>query len=125
LPVAAAELFLVRPMLAVTDTVTLFSAISFVLFAVYSVALWTYGFIRTGLLAFPILIIAAVIGIAVSIANVALVYDSYIGIRLLGQSAWKIFYYAFVCIQPIQTLLSAVALTMLVIWITRDRLTNR
>jgi len=112
-------------MLAVADTVTLFSALSFVLLGVYSVALWIYGFIRTGLLAFLLLIIAAVIGIAVSAANLALVYDSYIGVRLLGHGAWKIFYYAFVCIQPIESLLSAIALTMLVIWIARRDLTSR
>jgi hypothetical protein len=112
-------------MLAVVDPVTLLCAMSFVVFGVYSVALWVYGFIRTGLVAFGILIVAAVIGIAVSIANVALVYDSYIGIRLLGRTGWRIFYYAFVCIQPLESLLSAVALTMLVIWITRRGLTNR
>ena len=105
-------------MVAVVDPVTLASACTFVLFSVYSIVLGLYGFVRTGLLAFFLLIAASVIGLGVSVANVALVYDSYIGIRVLGQSAWKIFYYSFVCIQPIGSLLSAIALTILTVWIT-------
>ena len=112
-----AQLRLVRPMVAVVDPVTLASACTFVLFSVYSIALGLYGFVRTGLLAFFLLIAASVIGLGVSIANVALVYDSYIGIRILGQSAWRIFYYTFVCIQPIASLLSAIAMTILTMWI--------
>ncbi len=105
-------------MVAVVDPVTLVSACTFVLFSVYSIVLGLYGFVRTGLLAFFLLIAASVIGLGVSVANVALVYDSYIGIRVLGQSAWKIFYYSFVCIQPIGSLLSAISLTILTVWIT-------
>jgi len=105
-------------MVAVVDPVTLASACTFVLFSVYGIALGLYGFVRTGLLAFFLLIAASVIGFGVSITNVALVYDSYIGIRVLGQSAWKIFYYTFVCIQPIGSLLSAIAMTVLTVWIT-------
>jgi cyanophycinase-like exopeptidase len=105
-------------MVAVVDPVTLVSAGTFVLFSVYSIALGLYGFVRTGLLAFFLLIAASVIGLGVSVANVALVYDSYIGIRVLGQSAWKIFYYTFVCIQPIGSVLSAIAITILTVWIT-------
>jgi hypothetical protein len=105
-------------MVAVVDPVTLASACTFVLFSVYSIVLGLYGFVRTGLLAFFLLIAASVIGLGVSVANVALVYDSYFGIRVLGQSAWKIFYYSFVCIQPIGSLLSAIALTILTVWIT-------
>jgi len=108
-------------MLASVEPVTLVCALSFVLFGAYSVALWIYGLIRTGSVAFVLLLVAALIGIAVSVVNVALVYDHYIGIRLLGQAGWKIFYYAFVCIQPIESLLSTIALTMLVIWISRKR----
>ena len=113
-----AQLRLVRPVVAVVDPVTLASACTFVFFSVYGIALGLYGFVRTGLLAFFLLIAASVIGLGVSITNVALVYDSYIGIRVLGQSAWKIFYYTFVCIQPIGSLLSAIALTILTVWIT-------
>jgi hypothetical protein len=114
-----AQLRLVRPMVAVVDPVTLASACTFVLLSVYGIVLGLYGFVRTGLLAFFLLIAASMIGLGVSVANVALVYDSYIGIRVLGQSAWKIFYYSFVCIQPIGSLLSAIALTILTVWITQ------
>ncbi len=107
-------------MLAVIEPVTVASAASFVLFSVYLIALWIYGLGRTGSPAFFFLLAAAVIGLGVSLANVALVCDSYIGIRILGRDAWKIFYYAFVCIQPVQSLLSAVGLTILVL-----RITNR
>jgi hypothetical protein len=92
---------------------------SFVFFSVYSVALGAYGFIRTGFIAFFLIIVASVIGLAVSIANVALVYDSSIAIRLLGRDGWKIFYYAFYSVQPIGSLITAVAMTMLTVWITR------
>lgn len=114
-----ALLFLARPMLAMREPVTVLCALSFILFGVYLLALWAYGYVRTGLIAFSILIIAAVIQIAVAFSNVALVFDPYIGIRLLGRTGWRIFYYTFVCIQPIESLLSAVALTILVAWITR------
>jgi hypothetical protein len=112
-------------MLAVVEPVTLFCAACLVVFALYVVALWAYGFIRTGSIAFFLLLVAAVIALGVSLANVALVYDSYLGIRLLGRSAWKIFYYVFVCIQPVESLLSVIGLTMLVTWVTRKGLTNR
>jgi hypothetical protein len=116
---AVAYLFLVRPMVAVVDSVTLLSACSFVLFSLYGLALGVYGVMRTGWIAFFLIIVSSAVGLGVSIANVALVYDSYIGIRILGQSAWKMFYYAFVSIQPIGSLLNAIALTILTIWVTR------
>ena len=77
-------------MLANVEPVTLLSASSLVLFSVYGLALGAYGQLRTGFTAFFLIIVASVIGLGVSIANVALVYDSYIGIRILGKSAWKI-----------------------------------
>ena len=107
------------PVTALTDVVTLLCALSFVIFGVYSLALWIFGSVRTGMSAFYLLIAAALIHLAVSVCNVALVYDHYMGIRLLGHTGWTIFYYVFVCIQPIESLLAAVGLTMLVIWITR------
>ena len=107
-------------MLAVIEPVTVACAASFVFFSVYLIALWIYGLRRTGSSAFFLLLAAAVIGLGVSLTNLALVCDSYIGIRLLGRDAWKIFYYAFVCIQPIQALLGAVGLTILAL-----RTTNR
>jgi hypothetical protein len=106
-------------MLATVEPVTLLSASSLVLFNVYGLALGGYGLLRTGFMAFFLIIVASVIGLGVSIANVALVYDSYIGIRILGKSAWKIFYYAFVCIHPIEALLNAIAMTILTVWIAR------
>jgi hypothetical protein len=106
-------------MLAFVDFVTLASACSFVLFSVYHIALGLYGFLRTGLFWFFLLIASSVIGLGVSVANVAMVYDPYIGIRVLGQSAWKVFYYSFVCIQPIGSLLSAIGFTILTLWITQ------
>jgi hypothetical protein len=108
-------------MKAMTDVVTFLCALSFVIFGVYSLALWIFGSIRTGLIAFYLLIAAALIHLAVSVCNVALVYDHYMGIRLLGHAGWTIFYYVFVCIQPIESLLAAIGLTMLVIWIIRGR----
>jgi len=107
------------------EPVTLLSAASFVVFALYSIVLYAYGLIRTGLIAFVLLLVSGVIGVAVSLTNVALVYDRYLGIRLLGRSGWMIFYYAFVCIQPIEGLLSVIGATLLVFWITRKGLTNR
>jgi len=106
-------------MIAVVDPVTLACAVSFVFFSVYTIALGIYGFMRTGFAAFFLLIVASAIGLAVSIANVALVYDSYIGMRLLGRGGWQIFYYVFYSIQPIGSLLTAVAMTMLTVWIMR------
>jgi hypothetical protein len=79
-----------------------------------------YGLLRTGFMAFFLIIVASVISLGVSIANVALVYDSHIGVGILGKSAWKIFYYAFVCIQPIEALLSAIAMTILTVWTARE-----
>jgi hypothetical protein len=67
-------------MLAVVDPVTL-SASSFVLFSVYGLALGAYGLLCAGFMAFFLIIVASV-GLGVSIANVALVYNSYIGIRI-------------------------------------------
>jgi len=106
-------------MVATVDTVTLGCAVSFVFFSVYTIALGTYGFMRTGFIAFFLLIVASAIGLAVSIANVALVCDSYIGIRLLGRDGWKIFYYVFYSVQPIGSLVTAVAMTILTVWIIR------
>jgi hypothetical protein len=106
-------------MLAAAEPVTLLCAFSFVLFSVYGIALGAYGLLRTGFIAFCLIIVASVISLGVSIANVALVYDSYIGIRILGPSAWKIFYYAFYCIQPIGSLFSVIALTILTVWVVR------
>jgi hypothetical protein len=100
-------------MLCTIEPITVLSAISLVLFDVYGLALSIYGIIRTGFTAFLILIAVFVIGLCVSIANVALVCDSYIGIRLLGATGWMIFYYVFVCVQPVGALLTAIALTML------------
>jgi hypothetical protein len=79
-------------MLAVAEPVTLLSAFSFIVFSIYRLALGVYGLVRTGFIAFFLIIVASVIGLGVSIANVALVYDSYIGMRIFGQSGWKIFY---------------------------------
>ena len=107
-------------MFAVIEPVTVASAASFVLFSVYLIGLWIYGLSRTGASAFLLLLAATAIGLGVSLANVALVCDSYIGIRLLGRDAWKIFYYVFVCIQRVQSLLTALGLTILVL-----RITNR
>jgi hypothetical protein len=42
-------------------------------FGVYSLALWIFGSIRTGLTAFYLLIAAALVHLAVSVCNVALV----------------------------------------------------
>jgi hypothetical protein len=112
-------------MLAVIDPITLACAASFVFSSTYLIALWVYGAMRTRSFAFFVLMAAALMGLAVSIANVALVYDSHIGIRLLGHDGWRIFYYAFVCIQPIQSWLSIVGLTALVLRTTRKGLTNR
>ena len=78
-------------MKAVTDIVTFPCALTFVIFGVYSLALWIFGSIRTGLIAFYLLIAAALIHVAVSVCNVALVYDHYMGIRFLGHAAWKVF----------------------------------
>jgi hypothetical protein len=112
-------------MLAIVEPVTLFCAASLVIFALYVVALWTYAFTRTGSISFVLLLVAGIIALGVSLANVALVYDGYLGIHLLGRSAWKIFYYVFVCIQPVEALLSVIGLTMLVTRVTRKGLTNR
>jgi hypothetical protein len=100
-------------MLCVIEPLTVLSAISFVFFSVYGLALGVYGFVRRGSIAFVFMIVSSAIGLFVSIANVALVCDSYIGMRLLGHTGWKIFYYAFVCVQPIASLLTAIAMTLL------------
>ncbi len=106
-------------MTAPLDLVTCLCALSFIVLGIYALALWIYALVRTGFGFFWLLVIASVLGVIVSIINAALVYDHYVGIRLLGQPGWKIFYYAFYCVQPVESLLSVVGSTILVIWITR------
>jgi hypothetical protein len=107
------------------DFVTLLCAISFVVFDVYALALWVYVLVRTRLAFAYVFVLEAVVALILAVINVVLYHDPYVGVRLLGRSGWKTFYYVFVCVQPMNALIDVVGLTILVFWISRTGLTRR
>jgi hypothetical protein len=106
-------------MTAPRDLVTLICAISYVFFGLYGLALWGYALFRTRLSFCYIFVVAGAVGVVLSVVNVVLYTDPYIGIRMLGRVGWRTFYYVFICAQPGGALLGAVGGTILVLWITR------
>jgi hypothetical protein len=112
-------------MTAPGDFVTLVCAISFVVLDIYALALWIYVLVRTRLNFAYLFVLEGFVALALAVINVVLYYDPYIGVRLLGRSGWKTFYYVFVCVQPVNALIGVVGLTILVFWISRTGLTNR
>jgi hypothetical protein len=81
--------------------------------------------IRTRLAFAYFFVFEGVVGLVLAVINVLLYRDPYVGLRLLGRSGWRTFYYMFVCVQPVNALIGLVGLMIFVVWISRAGLTNR
>jgi hypothetical protein len=106
-------------MTAPRDLVTLVCAIGFIVLNLYYLGLWIYALHRTRLGFCYILVATGAVGVFLSVINVVLYCDPYVGVRGLGLPGWKVFYYLFVCIQPINVVASYIGFTLLVAWMTR------
>jgi hypothetical protein len=96
----------------------------FVILSVYVLALWIFAVIRTRFVFCYIFLVTGVLNLFICTINFILHIDPYVGVRLLGLQLWKIFYYAFLLIQPITFVISATGTTILVLWLIRKGLPN-
>jgi hypothetical protein len=101
------------------DFITLLCALSYVLFAIYSFALWTFALLRTRLNFCYIFMATAVFSFIISVITVILYWDPYFGLRTFGHAGWRICYYFIVLIQPAASLVSAAGTTVLVVWLVK------
>ena len=91
----------------------------YILLALYIAGLWAFCLFRTGMVLCYFYILAAVVGIFISVVSVAMHLDPYIWVRLLGKAGWRISYYIIILVQPIGILIGATGATILVRWLTK------
>jgi hypothetical protein len=101
------------------SVVPIVCAALFVVLGIYVLGLWIFALIRTGFFFCYIFVGTGALHLIISAINLALQVDPPIGIRLLGQPGARIFYYAYLWIQPATLFISAIGTTMLVIRLTR------
>jgi hypothetical protein len=118
LPLAAAELVLVRPKVARPyDYITFSCTIGFVIAHLVSLALWMFGLFQTRLRFFYVLIVSAVLGIVLSTINVLVYYDPKLMPQILGPRGFALFFYWYIWLLLFQFVLSLIGATIMVRWI--------
>jgi hypothetical protein len=101
------------------DPLTLICGGVYILLVLYVAGVWAFCLFRTGMVFCYFYIVAAVVGIFISVVSVAMYLDPYIWVRLLGKSGWRISYYVIIVVQPIGVLIGAIGATILVRWLTK------
>jgi hypothetical protein len=101
------------------DPLTLMCGGVYILLTLYIAGLWAFCLFRTGMVFCYFYILAAVVGIFISVVSVAMHLDPYVWVRLLGKEGWRISYYVIIVVQPIGVLIGATGATILVRWLTK------
>jgi hypothetical protein len=77
-------------------------------------ALWLFGLFQTRLSFFYVLIVAALLGVALSAVNVVVYYDPKLMPSLLGPGGFSLFFYWYIWLLLFQFVLSLVGLSIMV-----------
>ena len=110
-----AYLRLVRPKVSRPyDYITLFCTVGFVVAHLFGLALWLFGLFQTRLSFFYVLIVAALLGVALSAINVVVYYDPKLMPSLLGPRGFALFFYWYIWLLLFQFALSLVGLSIMV-----------
>ena len=110
-----AYLFLVRPKVSRPyDYITFFCTVGFVVAHLFGLALWLFGLFQTRLSFFYILIVAALLGVALSAINIVVYYDPKLMPSLLGPAGFALFFYWYIWLLLFQFVLSLVGLSIMV-----------
>jgi hypothetical protein len=113
--VAVAQLVLVRPKVSrPNDYITFFCTAGFVVAHLFGLALWLFGLFQTRLSFFYVLIVAALLGVALSAINVVVYYDPKLMPSLLGPPGFALFFYWYIWLLLFQFVLSLVGLSIMV-----------
>lgn len=102
------------------DLITLICALSYVPICLYLIVLWSVVLFRTGLAFAYIFVFCYVASLLLSLVNAVLYISPMIGVHVLGRAGWKVFYYFFVCVQPLNFAFGAIGATFLVLFILRS-----
>jgi hypothetical protein len=87
------------------DPTTLICAGLYIMLALSAVGLWVFALLLTGMVLCYFYIVAALVGVFISIVSVAMHLDPYVWVRLLGRAGWRISYYFIIVVQPIGLLI--------------------
>ena len=110
-----AELLFVRPKVSRPyDYITFFCTVGFVVAHLFALALWLFGLFQTRLSFFYVLIVAALLGVALSAINVVVYYDPKLMPSLLGPRGFALFFYWYIWLLLFQFVLSLVGLSIMV-----------
>ncbi len=110
-----AQLRLVRPKVSRPyDYITFFCTVGFVVAHLFGLALWLFGLFQTRLSFFYVLIVAALLGVALSAINVVVYYDPKLMPSLLGPRGFALFFYWYIWLLLFQFVLSLVGLSIMV-----------
>ena len=101
------------------DPLTFMCGGVYILLTLYIAGLWAFCLFRTGIVFCYFYILAAVVGIFISVVSVTMHLDPHIWERLLGKAGWRISYYVIILVQPIGILIGATGTTILVRWLTK------
>ena len=96
------------------DYITFFCTVGFVIAYLFGVGLWLFGLFQTRLSFFYVLIVAAVLGLVLSVTNVAIYYDPKFMPSLLGPRGFELFFYWYIWLLLFQYVLSLIGLTIMV-----------
>jgi hypothetical protein len=110
-----AQLRLVRPKVSRPyDYITFSCTVGFVVAHLFALALWLFGLFQMRLSFFYILIVAALLGVALSAINVVVYYDPKLMPSLLGPGGFALFFYCYIWLLLFQFVLSLVGLSIMV-----------
>ena len=125
MPVAVAQLCLVRPKVARPyDYITFSCTIGFVIAHLFSLVLWMFGLFQTRLRFFYVLIVSALLGIVLSTINVLVYYDPKLMPQILGPRGFALFFYWYIWLLLFQFVLSLIGATIMVRWICGANVTR-
>jgi hypothetical protein len=90
-----------------------------VFFSIYTLGLWVYLLLHTGLKFCWIFVAVSAIALLLFAIDAVLYYDPSSGIRLLGPARWELFFYAFVSIRMLLSAIGLIGTTLLVLWVRK------
>jgi hypothetical protein len=99
------------------DWLTVICALGFVAGNLFSLAIWIYGVIRTGLSFFYLMIFVACFGTFLSVVNTAIYYNPPLFVHLLGQRIYGFVFYTYIYCLLLNFILSLIGFMLMTHWI--------
>jgi hypothetical protein len=101
------------------DWLTVFCALGFVAGNIFSLTLFFYGVIRTGLWFFYVMVFVAAFGTLLAVVNTVIYYNPPLAIHTLGYAMYRLLFYGYIYSTLGNFILLLLGWTIIVRWICR------